>query len=147
MKLKFREAIAADIKQIQHVRHAVKENILSDPSKVTDEDCRVMIEERGRGWVCELQGQIVGFSIVDLIERNVWALFILPDSEKKGIGRKLHNLMLDWTYGKGVQSLWLSTDPNTRADGFYKKMGWQDAGLLASGERKFEIDLSKGSTK
>ena len=35
----FREAGLNDIAQIQVVRHAVKENILSDPALVTDADC------------------------------------------------------------------------------------------------------------
>jgi len=35
----FREASLQDIPQIQNVRHAVKENVLSDPGLVTDIDC------------------------------------------------------------------------------------------------------------
>ena len=34
----FREAQISDIQQIQIVRNAVKENVLSDPSLVTDKD-------------------------------------------------------------------------------------------------------------
>jgi hypothetical protein len=36
----FREAEINDIPQIQVVRHAVKENVLSNPALVTDDDCR-----------------------------------------------------------------------------------------------------------
>lgn len=35
----FREATLQDIPQIQIVRYSVKENVLSDPGLVTDEDC------------------------------------------------------------------------------------------------------------
>jgi len=48
----FREAIVSDIPQIQVVRHAVKENVLSNPALVTDHDCKEFITERGKGWVC-----------------------------------------------------------------------------------------------
>ncbi len=42
----FREASIGDIKQIQVVRHAVKENRLSDPALVPDSDCgRFFIRE------------------------------------------------------------------------------------------------------
>ena len=42
-----REANIDDIKQIQVVRNAVKENTLSNPNLVTDEDCRIFLTERG----------------------------------------------------------------------------------------------------
>ena len=134
----YRTATVADIPGIFIVGFAVKENRLSDPSKVTEADCLDMIERRGCGWVCEADHQIVGFSFVDLQEKNVWALFILPEYENRGIGRKLHDLMLEWAFVRGVDSLWLSTVPGTRAEGFYQKMGWQKTGLTGSGEIRFE---------
>ena len=44
-----REATTADIPQIQVVRHLVKENILSDPALVTNEDCQQYIIKKGKG--------------------------------------------------------------------------------------------------
>jgi hypothetical protein len=49
--MNFREAKINDISQIQVVRHAVKENVLSDPALVTDDDCMEFISVRGKGWV------------------------------------------------------------------------------------------------
>ena len=43
----FREAVVADIPQIQIVRHAVKENVLSNPGLVTDKDCEIYLTQRG----------------------------------------------------------------------------------------------------
>lgn len=88
-KMIFREAKAADIEQIQIVRNSVTENTLSNPDLITDEDCLEFISQRGKGWVCEIENQLVGFSIVDLKEQNVWALFLKPQFEQRGIGRKL----------------------------------------------------------
>ncbi len=96
----YREAEIRDIPQIQIVRHSVKENILSDPSLVTDKDCEEFITKRGKGWVCEINGIVVGFSIVDLKEKNIWALFVYPEHEGKGIGKRLHKEMLDWYFNK-----------------------------------------------
>jgi GNAT superfamily N-acetyltransferase len=96
----FRQAQIKDIPQIQKVRHAVRENILSDPGLVTDADCREYLENRGRGWVCEEQNKIVGFAIADLTEHNIWALFVHPDFEHRGIGRKLHAIMLEWYFSR-----------------------------------------------
>lgn len=62
----FREATIHDIPQIQVVRNAVTENTLSNPALVTDKDCEEYIMKRGKGWVCEVDGTIVGFAIADL---------------------------------------------------------------------------------
>jgi len=72
--MQIREAIIDDISQIQIIRNAVKENILSNPNLVTDADCIEFITLRGKGWVCEIDGNIVGFAIADLKENNIWAL-------------------------------------------------------------------------
>ncbi|MEO6405168.1 MAG: GNAT family N-acetyltransferase, partial [Ferruginibacter sp.] len=104
-----RQAIVADIPAIQIVRHLVKENVLSNPALVTDADCEDYICNRGRGWVCEVEGDIVGFAIADLVDDNIWALFLDPAWEKKGIGRKLHDTMIDWYFSQGKTKAWLST--------------------------------------
>jgi GNAT superfamily N-acetyltransferase len=140
MELIYREALLADIPQIQVVRNAVKENTLSDPALVSDADCADFIGRRGRGWVCLADGELVGFSIVDLQENNVWALFLLPDYEGLGIGKQLHRLMLDWYFAKTRQTIWLGTSPGTRAEKFYRKAGWRPAGMHGSDELKFEMD-------
>lgn len=137
-----REAKIDDIKQIQIVRNSVTENTLSNPNLVTDIDCREFMFERGRGWVCEIDNQIVGFSIADLKDNNIWALFLLPEFEKKGIGKQLHNIMLDWYFSKTKSKVWLGTSPKTRAEFFYRKMGWIEAGTHGKGEIKFEMTFN-----
>ncbi|MEO1262489.1 MAG: GNAT family N-acetyltransferase [Bacteroidota bacterium] len=134
----YRVATTGDFPAIHQVRMAVLENRLSDPGKVTRADYEEMIVRRGRGWVCEMDGQIVGFSIVDLVEKNVWALFLLPSHIGMGIGKKLQSLLLEWAFANGTDYLWLSTAPGTRAELFYEKTGWQKVGLLENGEMKFE---------
>ncbi|MBB4805390.1 GNAT superfamily N-acetyltransferase [Chryseobacterium defluvii] len=134
-----REARMEDIPQIQIVRNSVKENTLSDPGLVTDEDCKEFLFERGKGWVCEINSRIVGFSIIDMKEHNVWALFLHPDFEKQGIGRKLHDVMLDWYFEQTKENLWLGTSPDTRAEIFYRKSGWKETGTHGKREIKFEM--------
>ena len=135
----YREATIDDIKQIQVVRHSVKENILSNPDLVTDSDCEHFLTKRGKGWVCEIEGSIVGFAIADLKDDNIWALFLKPEFEGRGIGRGLHRLMLDWYFSRGKEKVWLGTSPDTRAEKFYRKMGWKETGLHGDDEIKFEM--------
>ena len=125
----FREANSKDIPQIQLVRNAVTENTLSNPNLVTDADCREFLLERGKGWVCEIDNQIVGFAIADLKENNIWALFVHPNHDKKGIGKELHKQMLDWYFSQTKKTIWLGTSPGTRAEVFYKKQGWTTVGM------------------
>ena len=134
-----REAKVEDIAQIQIVRHSVKENILSNPDLVTDEDCVNYITNRGKGWVCEINKEIIGFAIVDLIDHNIWALFLNPNFEKQGIGKKLHDIMLDWYFSQTKIKVWLGTDFNTRAEKFYRCAGWQAVGENGKNEIKFEM--------
>ena len=135
-----REPQVADIKQIQVVRNSVKENTLSDPALVPDKDVEEYMINRGKGWVCEIEGTIVGFAIADLIENNIWALFIHPDFEAKGIGKKLHQMMMDWYFVQTREKVWLGTAPNSRAEKFYRMQGWKEIGMHGKGEIKFEMD-------
>lgn len=136
-----REALFTDIQQIQIVRNTVKENTLSNPGLVTDKDCEEFITQRGKGWVCEIENRIVGFAIADLKDNNIWALFIHPDFEKKGIGKQLHNQMLNWYFSQTKNKVWLGTAPNTRAAFFYKKCGWTEFGTHGKNEIKFEMSF------
>ena len=139
--MKFREAKVEDISQIQIVRNTVKENTLSSPNLVTDEDCKSFITKKGKGWVCEIDKEIVGFSIVDLLENNIWALFVHPNFENKGIGKQLQQLMLDWYFQQTNTTIWLGTAPNTRAEKFYQLQGWTKIGTHGKGETKFEMSF------
>lgn len=141
----YRDAGIRDIPQIQFVRNAVKENMLSDPALVPDKDVEEYITKRGKGWVCDADGKIIGFSIVDLIDNNVWALFVHPDFEALGVGKKLHQIMLDWYFGQTNKTIWLGTAPNSRAETFYRMQGWKEVGTHGNGEIKFEMDFLKWS--
>lgn len=138
----FREARVSDIPQIQGVRNSVKENTLSDPALVTDNDCEDYMFNRGKGWVCEIEGRVVGFAIADLVDHNVWALFVQPGFDGRGIGKRLHDNMLDWYFSQTVLTIWLGTAPNTRAEKFYRIAGWKEVGTHGKGEIKFEMSAT-----
>ncbi|MBK8482917.1 MAG: GNAT family N-acetyltransferase [Saprospiraceae bacterium] len=137
-----REAKIEDIKQIQKVRNSVNENMLTNPNLVTDNDCKEYITGKGKAWACEMNTEIVGFAIVDLQANNIWALFLKPEFEKQGIGKKLHDIMLDWYFKQTKNNVWLGTSPNTRAEIFYRKLGWTEIGTHGKGEIKFEMKFN-----
>ena len=135
----FREALTTDISQMQVVRNIVKENVLSNPALVTDEDYKDYITKRGKGWICKINDTIVGFAICDLLDDNIWALFVHPNFDKRGIGKTLHTLMMDWYFAQNKEMCWLSTAPNSRAEKFYAMQGWKAVGIYGKGETKFEM--------
>ena len=66
----------------------MQENRLSNPSLITDAEYEAYLFNGCKGWVYVEDDLVVGFSIIDLKDNNVWALFVLPDFEKKEIGKK-----------------------------------------------------------
>jgi GNAT superfamily N-acetyltransferase len=74
-------------------------------------------------------------------------LFIQPGFEEKGIGSKLHALMLNWYFKTQRTTLWLSTAFNTRAAIFYKTKGWKEAGKYSETEIKFEMSFEDWASR
>lgn len=128
---------------MQIVRNSVKENQLSNPTLIKDADYEEYLLSRGKGWICEVNNSVVGFAIVDLQENNIWALFVTPIYAEKGIGKKLHSLMLNWYFKQTQQTVWLGTAPNSRAEIFYTKQGWTKVGMHGNNEIKFEMTFKK----
>jgi GNAT superfamily N-acetyltransferase len=142
-----RLAQIADIDQMDTVRMSVKENVLSTPGLVTFAHYMEYLTVRGRGWVCEIEGLITGFAIADFVGNNIWALFVMPEYEKIGIGKILHDTMLDWYFAQTGIPVWLSTSPDTRAERFYRAAGWKDTGTTRSGEIRFEMTINDWKNK
>lgn len=133
-----RPAVATDIPGIQWVRASVRENRLVS-TIITDDDVRVMIERDGRGWVVEADRQIVGFSVGNATNGNLWALFVHPQHERRGYGKALHDAAVAWLWSRGIDRLWLTTEPRTRAQGFYETAGWALVGETDRGELFYEL--------
>lgn len=141
MTATLRQATRADVAGIQRVRHAVQENRLVS-RVIPDAEVIDAIERTGRGWVVEDQGQVLAFAIGNAVDGSIWALFVDPAHEARGLGRQLHDAMVEWLHSRGHARLWLTTDPGTRAQRFYERAGWVGQGLQANGELRFERHLA-----
>ena len=82
---------------------------------------------------------MAGFAIADLEGYNIWALFVLPECEGKGVGKVLQQVMLDWYFAQTRETVWLGTAPGTRAEKFYRQSGWTPMGMRKNGEARFEM--------
>jgi len=122
---------------MHRVRLAVRENRLESKA-ITEANYVAAIRETGRGWVVETEGQVIAFAIGNGANGNIWALFVDPAHEGKGHGRLLHDEMIEWLKRQGLVTLWLTTEPGTRAERFYRVAGWAPTGLTETGELRFE---------
>jgi len=121
----FRQANRADIPAMSRIRLSVTENVLSDPGRVTDTMYEDFLEKDGRGWVAEDAGEIVAFCYADKVDASIWALFVRPGHEGRGLGKALLRQAVDWLFEIGHERVRLSTTAGTRADRFYAAQGWQ----------------------
>lgn len=133
-----REATRNDVPGLIAVRGAVKENILT--SDIPQERIVAGLEARGKGWVAEHEGKVVGFSMADREESMIWAIFLLPEWERQGLGTLLLKRAVGWLCREGCLSIWLTTEPGSRAEGFYEHSGWTRAGMTDKGEVRFELE-------
>jgi GNAT superfamily N-acetyltransferase len=141
---RLRQATRDDADEIWRVRYLVTENRLT-PGRLDHALLYPYLEEHGRGWVIELEPapnlRIAGFSIGDARDGNIWAIFVDPTLHGQGYGRQLHGVMVDWLFAQGLTRLNLGTQPDSRAEAFYRRAGWRptDEGLDAHGDKRFEL--------
>jgi GNAT superfamily N-acetyltransferase len=137
-----RPARPEDWDAVMELRLSVTENRLSDPSRVTREIYEDYILRRGRGWVAEADGAILGFCIAAL-DGEVWALFVRPGCEGRGVGQALMRACVDWLTAQGVGEAVLETGAGTRAEAFYRRFGWIEAGR-GRADVTFKLPLQPG---
>ena len=130
-----RRATQDDLPRIWEIRYAVRENRLTR-GVVTGADCDWFIANSGI-WLWEEDGAVCGFSASDTRDGTIWALFLDPAHEGRGIGQKLFAAALIPLRDAGFARAELSTEPGTRAARFYASAGWVADGLNAGGEMVF----------
>lgn len=135
-----RRAGPADIPALMAIRAAVRENRLSDPAKVPEQAYRDWIAGPGI-WLWEEAGGVLGFAAADPRDGSVWALFVAPAAEGRGIGRALLPAALADLRAAGWRRARLATERGSRAERFYRRDGWIDAGTAADGDLLLERPL------
>lgn len=141
-----RKAILADIPEMMRIRSAVQENKLRNPDRVKAEHYADFIQT-GEIWVWKEGNQLLGFSagegrIDSEWPGSIWAVFVDPDHEGKGIGQALLSCACGSLQRAGYDSAELSTSPGTRAARFYNQAGWTENGHTDDGQIIFKRPLS-----
>ena len=128
-----RRARQGDHPRITEIRTSVKENVLRDPGRVTIGDY-VWFRDNPGIWVWEENGDILGFTVADTRDGSIWALFVDPAHQRRGIGRSLFEKALKVLREDGHRTAWLTTQAGSRAEGFYVAAGWKVIGTSPRGE-------------
>lgn len=137
-----RLAVVNDIPRMMAIRNGVNENKLTNPLRFSIGDYSLFLSSPCRSWVVSQDDYIIGFCSIDLPNNNVWALFVDPAFEGKGAARLLFQTALFWYFNQTKATLWLSTEPGTRAEQFYLAFGFSAVSITSSGEQRFEMSYS-----
>ena len=138
-----RVATEADVPAIFEVRTSVRENHLSleglAARGITPASVAEMIRTTMRAWVAEVDGEVVAFTMADRAEASVFAMFVRPEHEGRGLGRQLMAATEARLFESGCDEIWLRTDrdPAVRANGFYQRLGWTSAGVQEDGQVEY----------
>ncbi len=131
----FRPTIPDDTDALFDVRSRTRDNPLSREQLLEwgitpDQSREALRAAECVGWVCEVDGQIVGFCSGDTSTGEIIVVAVLPDFERRGIGIRLLENVVDALRSKGLASFWLacSPDPKVRSHGFYRANGWSPSG-------------------
>jgi GNAT superfamily N-acetyltransferase len=139
----FREATGADMPGITRVRTSVVENALTiaqlEERGITEASVAASFLADSKGWVAVQADEIVAFSIADRATWSIFALFVFPGYEGRGIGSRLLALALGWLWKNGAERVWLTTGAGTRAVRFYEDRGWTCTGKGPRGDLRYEL--------
>jgi GNAT superfamily N-acetyltransferase len=134
-----RPARETDIRRLMEIRAAVRENRLESLTLGADDYLPYIAD--ARCWVWDEAGIVLGFAALDAASASVWALFVMPGSEGRGIGRALLAQTVAEARSRGLPALTLETASGTRAERVYRRGGWQGAGRGAKGTLRLRLPL------
>ncbi|WP_142850748.1 GNAT family N-acetyltransferase [Telmatospirillum sp. J64-1] len=136
-----RPATEADAPALFAIRTSVRENHQSIEELaaigVTLQSVAEMLRAgTARAWIAESGSEPVAFAMAR--GNAVFALFVHPAHEGRGLGKALLHRAEDWLFRQN-EEIWLATggDPALRAHDFYRRQGWQEAGRLADGQIRY----------
>ena len=141
--ISLRPATDADVEALFAIRTSVTENHMSRAGLarigVTPSSVARMLRTNSAAWLAEANGEPVAFSMANAAEETVFAMFVRPGYEGLGLGRALMSCAEEWLFERGAPEIWLTTggDPALRAHGFYRHLGWEEAGRTQDGQTKY----------
>ena len=136
IQLKLRSAIPADLEACMIIRGQTRDNPISREVLVsygvtTESWSHLMSSQSIIGSVFENDKRIVAFAFADTKSAEILVVALLPEFESMGLGKALLNDMIEKLKKLGHNRIWLAAapDPQMRAYGFYRHLGWTSTGV------------------
>lgn len=143
MQIVIRTATLDDIDTLFAIRTSVVQNHLSREQMtdlgITPLGLAQSIREATCVWIAEVEGKPAAFSMVDLEAGEVFAMFVLPAYEGRGLGRRLM-AVAEAALFEHHDTLYLITDgrDSIRANGFYQRLGWSVVDRVDGDDVRYE---------
>ncbi|WP_269789932.1 GNAT family N-acetyltransferase [Stenotrophomonas sp. Iso1] len=148
MPFTVRRAVAADVEALFDIRTSVTQNHLSREQLaqrgIDAEALAAAVSSAPCAWLAEVEGQAVAFSMIDLDDACLFAVFVRPAFEGQGLGTAVLQPAEQALFAQHAR-IWLSTDgrERVRANGFYRRHGWVQVADLEDGDVRYEKARSR----
>ncbi|SRR6266536_2876247 len=114
----FREIEARDVPELFKVRISSRANRMTMEALgsigITPDSTIKALSVSVAGWLCEVSGKIVGFSMRDKDTGEMLVVAVLPEYENAGIGKRLMELLQQWLFAHGHEEIWLFENPDPK---------------------------------
>lgn len=143
MQTLIRAATQDDVESLFTLRTSVVQNHLSVEQMavlgITPQVLADSIHHAPCAWIAEVDGQPAAFSMIDLAEGEVFAMFVSPAYKNLGLGRQLM-AVAEAALFEHHETLFLVTDgrDEIRANGFYQRLGWTVVGSVEGDDVRYE---------
>lgn len=147
--MKCREARVEDIETLFEIRCSVRENHLSREELaemgITSQALVDVILQGESVWVACDEERMLGFAMVDADNGELFALFVRPDCEGRGVGARLLALAEARLFrDHAVACLITDGREQMRAFGFYLRAGWRVVRAEEGGDVRMEKNRPAG---
>lgn len=141
-----REMTESDIEEVLVIR-----SLAMTDSANTITETMILKAMRGacKGFVAIVDDSVVGFSLANRRNKELWGIFVLPNYQRRGIGRALLLAATGWLFNcrrgfffRPIQNIHLTCTPDSPAQHFYSAMGWR-MGRIKSGVRHMHLSRHK----
>jgi hypothetical protein len=122
---------------MQRIRALVKGNRLT--SRALSEAHHLQaIERDGRGWVIDVDGQVLGFAIANSVTGNIWTLFVDPEHEVR-IMAVAYTMRWSMAVVAGSAPTLAHNGGSDSRQRFYESAGWCFADKVDNGELRYGL--------
>ena len=105
-----------DLPAVFDVRASTVENAISieqleSKHGITPASLTLEMQDKAAGWLCEADGQVVGFCMGDRSNGEITVLAVRPEAEGHGMGARLLEATGQWLFDEGHEQIWLTSNP------------------------------------